>query len=237
MSKPFSIIIIELGDDATNRLDFWRGTLLRLSSDALPGISETSHLGQEIRGAAAVATMAEVERLLRKSLIEISAELNQAGVPNNDLTPGLRALALHSEFQSMSSSPSIGESHWAKRRAMTRVEDNTQIAKFPGPTTSSPQPPLDGKTITANHFRLIWETFDVGGDAVPKAAMEVSLAALVRMRNDVAHANDQIQEIFHEQVTGKSAADIAGHIVNIRSLLDHFCLSLSSYTSEKRYRK
>lgn len=235
MSKPFSINIIELGDDATSRLEFWRQTLLRLSSNALSGITEVDPLGQELRGAAAVATMAEIERLLREALVELSLDINRAGVPISALSPGLRALASDAQFQAMSMSPR-GEKHWDNRAVVTRLETNMQIAKFPTRFTSGPQPPLDGKTIRANHFQRIWAVLDLDEAAIPAADMETSLNAMSTMRNDVAHGNDPLSEIFHEQVLGKSAADIAQHILQLIRLVDHFCLSLSSYASERKYK-
>ncbi|WP_104112104.1 MAE_28990/MAE_18760 family HEPN-like nuclease [Arthrobacter sp. N199823] len=235
MSKPFSIIIIELGDDATRRLKFWRQTLLRLASNTLPGIAGADHFGKELRGAAAVATMAEIERLLREALVELSIDINHAGVPISDLSPGLRALASDAYFQAMSMS-SKGDKHWDNRAIVTRLETNMQIAKFPARTSSTPQPPLDGKTIRASHFQRIWTVLDLDESAIPEANMEIALTAMSTMRNDVAHGNDPISEIFHEQASGKSAASIAEHILQLTRLVDHFCLSLSSYASERKYR-
>lgn len=235
MSKPFSIIIIELGDDATNRLEFWRHTLLKLSSNALPGITGDNLLGQELRGAAAVAILAEVERLLREALIELSTDINAAGVPISGLRPGLRSLALESHFQTLTSS-SKGDKHWDNRAVVTQLETNMMIAKFPARTISSPQPPLDGKTIRSAHFRRIWAVLDLEGEAIPEIEMETSLNAMSTVRNDVAHGNIPISEIFHEQIPGKSAADIAEHIQNLIRLVDHFCLSLSSYTADRKYK-
>lgn len=235
MSKPFSIRIIELGDDATNRLNFWRQTLLRLSSDAMPGFTEVDPLGQELRGAAVVAAMAEIERLLREALVELSLDINHAGVPISALRPGLRALASDSHFQAMSMSPK-GDKHWDNRAIVTRMETNTQIAKFPTRSASSPQPPLDGKTIRSIHFQRIWTVLDLDEAAIPAVDMDTALSAMSSMRNDVAHGNDPLFEIFHEQALGKSAADIAQHILHLIRLVDHFCLSLSSYAYGRKYR-
>lgn len=235
MSKPFSIIIIELGDDATHRLTSWRQTLLKMASKALPGMSAYEPLEQEMRGAATVATMAEVERLLRESLVELSLDINRAGVPISALTPGLRALASDAHFNAISMSAK-GEQHWDNRAIVTRLETNTQIASFPRRTASGPQPPLDGKTIRAVHFKRIWAVLDLEGLAVPSAEMEASLNAMSTMRNDVAHGNAPLSEIFHEQVHGKSSEDIAQHILHIVRLIDHFCLSLSDYVTDRKFR-
>ncbi|MGV8883604.1 MAG: hypothetical protein ACOH19_15770 [Rhodoglobus sp.] len=235
MSKPFSIRIIELGDDATSRMEYWRQTLLKLSSSALFGILESEPLGEELRGAAVVASMAEIERLLREALVELSAEIDRAGVPLAALTPGLRALTSHSQFQAMSASAK-GEQHWENRAFVTRLDTNTAIARFLPRSAASPQPPLDGKTIRVTHFQRIWAILDLDETAIPVADMGTSLNAISTMRNDVAHANDPISEIFHQDVPGKSAADIANHIMQLTRLVDHFCLSLSSYASGRKYR-
>lgn len=235
MSKPFSIIIIELGDDATKRLEFWRHTLLKISSDAISGVSEGDTFGQELRGAAAVAALAEMERLLREALVELSIDINSASVPIRDLSPGLRPLAAESYFQALNTN-SKGDKHWDNRALVTQLEKNITIAKFPSRTISSPQPPLDGKTIRSAHFRRIWDVLGLEGEAIPKGEMETSLNALSTIRNDVAHGNIPISEIFHRQVTGKTADAMAHHIQNLILLVDHFCLSLSSYAVERRYK-
>ena len=235
MSKPLSLRVIELGDEATARLEIWRQNLLRLSAGGLHGVVETDPLGQELRGAAAVAALAEMERLLREFLVELSLELDRAAVPIRELTPGLRSLTAHAAFQSMTVS-SKGETHWENRALVTQLDQSTQIAQFPSRSGSrGPQPPLDGKTIRAGHFERIWALLDLAGDAVPLAAMGSSLNALSTLRNEVAHANDALSEVFHEQTLGKSAADLAEHLRQCVLLVDHFCLATSAYAAARGY--
>lgn len=235
MSKPLSIRIIELGDESTTRLEEWRQILLQLSTSSLPGIVEDGPLGRELRGAAAVATLAELERLLRESLVELSHEIGRAGVQIRDLVPGLRALVANPHFQAIMSS-SRGDPHWDNRALVTRLETNSEIAVLPSRLSGSPQPPLDGKTIRTAHIERIWLVLELEGDAIPTATMGVSLNAMSTLRNDVAHGNAPLSEIFHPQNFGKSAADLAEHIRQSVRLIDHVCLSVSSYASGRKYR-
>lgn len=234
MSKPLSLRIIELGDEATTRVDSWRQNLLQLASGALAGMTETEFLGRELRGAAVVATLAEVERLTRESLVLLSQEIDQASVMVRDLVPGLRGLAAHSQFQSLAQSVK-GDPHWESRAAVTTLDVSTEIARFPARTSSSPQPPLDGKTIRTAQMQRIWVVLGMEGDAMPSADAGASLNALASIRNDVAHGNAPISEIFHEQTKGRSATDLAEHLRHTVKILDHYCLHLASYGASRGY--
>ena len=48
--------------------------------------SEVSFLGRELRGAAVVATMAEIENLLREMLVLVAREVNASGTPVRDMS-------------------------------------------------------------------------------------------------------------------------------------------------------
>ncbi len=59
--------------------------------------------------------------------------------------------------------------------------------------------------------------------------------ALAEIRNDVAHGNAPLGEIFHPDNEGKSAKEIIVHLENIKYLLDHLCLTFSDFLSGRRY--
>src|SRR5699024_5895194 len=112
----------------------------------LAGISERRFLGREMRAAAVVATMAELEALLREMMVTVGAHINAANLPAKDLAPSLRTLIATSRFDSMRYS-SDHEAIWAHRLEVTRLDMSNERVVPSGRTRSSPQPPLDGRTI------------------------------------------------------------------------------------------
>lgn len=233
--KPLSVVAFELGDLAAQRIASWRQSMMLLAGDGMHGIRENDPLGQELRGAAVVAAMAELERLLRELLIVTSQEINQASVAVRDLKPALRALATQSHFQSIMQSPN-GDGHWQSRAFVTTLEYSTEIAQLPKRSSVTPQPPLDGRTIRPSHIQRIWTTLGLEGVAIPKPEIHVSLTALATMRNDVAHGNAPIGEVFHPDIPGKSPAEIQRHLQNIEHLIDHVCLTFHYYGLASSYR-
>ncbi len=234
--KPLSIVSLELGDSATTRLAFWRQTLTMLTTGSFSGIAESDRLGKELRAAAAVAVMAELERLLRELLIATCDEINRAAVMVCDLRPELRALATQNQFQSIMQSTK-GDEHWNGRAVVTTLESNTDIARLPTRAGSSPQPPLDGRTITPSHVQRLWQALGLAETPIPSPDLDVSLKALAVLRNDVAHANAPLDEVFHPDVPGKSAKDLESHLRNVERLIDHICLAFAEYGASAAYRR
>lgn len=234
--KPLSVVAIELGDAATGRLASWRQTLTMLGTNGLGSITETDALGRELRGAAAVAAMAELERLLRELLVATSDEINRASVMVSDLQPRLRALATQAHFQRIVQS-SRSDEHWEGRAFVTTLEASTEIARFPPRASPAPQPPLDGRTINSGHVQRLWMTLGLPDNPIPNADTGASLNALSVLRNDVAHCNTPLEEVFHPDVAGKSAADIERHLRNTERLIDHICLVFADYGASRSYRK
>lgn len=233
--KPLSIISIQLGDAAASRISAWRKSLLALASNGITGVAEADFLGCELRAAATVATLAELERLLRELLIATAEEVNSASVRVRDLIPALRGLASQAQFQVIAES-SKSDQHWEGRQLVTRLEFSEEIARLPLRSSSAPQPPLDGRTIRAAHLQRLWAVLGLPEEAIPRAPFEASLNALSTLRNDIAHGNAPIGELFHPDVPGKSARQIEAHLENIERLIDHVALAFHEYGKSRLYR-
>jgi hypothetical protein len=209
--------------------------LLRITDGSAPGIAEDDFLGKELRAAAVVATMAELERVVREILVGLTNEVAGAKVEVRNLVPGLRVLAAHSKFQSLMST-SDSDSHWTGRLAVSRLDLETEIARLPPRASNGPQPPLDGRTIRPSHLRRVWSLLEIRGDALPSASADASIAKLASIRNDVAHANAPIDELFHRDDTSRSAKSVARYIEDATLVLLHIGSEVSDYASGRHYR-
>ncbi|WP_396653357.1 MAE_28990/MAE_18760 family HEPN-like nuclease [Microbacterium esteraromaticum] len=233
--KPLSITSVQLGDAAASRISAWRQNLTALASDGIAGVSESDFLGCELRAAATVAALAELERMLRELLVATADEVNSASVKVRDLVPALRGLASQAQFQAIAES-SKSDQHWEGRQLVTRLELSEEIARLPVRSSSTPQPPLDGRTIRAAHLQRLWTVLGLPEQAIPRAPLEVSLNALSTLRNDIAHGNAPIGELFHPDVPGKSARQIEAHLENLERLIDHVALAFHEYGKSRLYR-
>lgn len=232
-NKPLSLEVLENAEEAADRLDHWRSNLLLLAAESLRDISESSFLGHELRAAAIVASMAEVEHLVREFLVSLSAEINASGTLIRNLKRTLRPLAVHSNFESLTTT-SKGDTAWEQRLLVTTLEDNDQIARFPPRSSKGPQPPLDGKTIRRSHMLRLWEILGLPGTPFPEADCSTSLEKLALLRNDIAHRNVSVREVFFQPDT--SARDVAKYLDDIVLMVLHLGTVWSSYASTRAYR-
>lgn len=222
---------LERAELAAERIDEWRSHLLKLSSNSIPDVAEKSFLGRELRGAATVAAMAELEALLREMLISIGTHVNAEGVPIARLVPSLRSLASNSKFESLLNGGDHDKA-WEHRLDITALEDSTVIARLPIRTHRSPQPPLDGRTIQPRHITLVWKVLGLP-NPVPAASVVASLKKLTQIRNDVAHRNIEIGQVFSE--AGRTAADIAKYLDDLVLLVLHIGSEWSGFLATQSY--
>lgn len=233
-STTLDVACIELADSAADRIDRWRTELLLLAAGSKSNISESSFLGRELRGAAVVATMAEVENLLREVLVLVAREVNASGTPVRDLVEPLRVLAAHSQFESISNTTKMDE-RWDKRYEVTRLHQEAAISSLPGKSTRGPQPPLDGKTIKPSHVQQVWKVLGLGGSPFPSIGASTALTKLASIRNDVAHRNVSISEVFLEP--GKTAVHLAGYLDEMILFSLHVGVEVEAYALARDWHK
>ena len=223
---------LERAEAAAKRIDEWRSHLLKLSSGSIPEITEQSFLGRELRAAAVVAGMAELEAILRDMLIGVGESVNNATIEMRDLVPTLRSLAAHGNFQSLTGSPDA-EKHWRGRLLVTQLDNSQDRAKLPTRVIKGPQPPLDGRTIQTRHISLVWEVLGLP-QPIPSPSTVASLKKLTQIRNDVAHRNVDICQVFSE--AGRSSLDLAKDLDDILLLILHIGTEWASYVDGATYR-
>ncbi|QIK62924.1 hypothetical protein G7068_06710 [Leucobacter viscericola] len=225
----------DLADSATERLSEWRSRLILLSAGSLPGISETSFLGRELKGASVIAGMAELEAILREMLISIGECINSSQVRLRDLKPSLRALVAHSDFESLLALRDRSKV-WPKRLGLTSLDEASEVAVFPERSFKSPQPPLDGKTIQTSHLALVWQVLGIENPIPePSAFVIASLKKLTQIRNDVAHRNISIEEVFRQ--ADRSANHLEQHLEHLVFLIIHISIEWASYLTDEKYLK
>ena len=218
-------------DLAAQRIDEWGSHLLRLAAGSITGIEETSFLGRELRAAAVVATMGEVESLLRDMLVAIGLHINSEGIRTSDLIPPLRSLSSHSSFESLVNARD-SERVWSRRLEVTQLESSSVIAVLPLEMTRGPQPPLDGRTIQSRHFSLVWSVLGIP-NPIPSASIVASLKKLTQIRNDVAHRNIEISQVFSE--AGRTATDLQKYLDDVVLLLLHVGVEWADYIRTRAY--
>lgn len=223
----------QLVDQCTSRLDQWRTNLAKLDRGSLKDISETSFLGKELRSAAIIAAMAELEHFLRELLVNLCDEITAASLPVNQLIPTLRPLAVYSAFESLSSSKDA-EKIWPQRLAVTALENSADVAKLPTRQIRGPQPPLDGKTITPAHIARVQAIFSLPLFSLPSAPESASLLKLSGLRNDLAHRNIPVADLFSSK--GVRCEDIDVHLDNIGTLIVRLGLAWIAYLEGGLYK-
>lgn len=219
-------------EQASERIEAWRSHLLQLSAGLMPNIDEASFLGREMRAAATIAAMAELEALLRDMLVDIAERVNAAALEVRELAPQLRALASHSSFESLNGTADR-DKIWVQRLELTQLDASRSIARLPPRQKRSPQPPLDGRTIQSRHISLVWNVLGLR-QAIPRASVVASLKKLTQIRNDVAHRNIDILQVFSE--AGRTALEIAGHLDDIVLLIIHIGTEWADYVDDERFR-
>lgn len=222
---------LERAESAAARTGEWRSHLLKLASGSVPEIEEVSFLGRELRAAATVAAMAELEALLREMLVSIGREVNVSQASIRELRPSLRPLATHSLFESLADSRN-SETAWSHKRTVTNLDQSYELAQLPSRMRKSPQPPLDGRTIQSRHLALVWNVLGLE-QPIPSASVVASLKKLTQIRNDVAHRNVDIAQVFSE--AGRSARDIAGYLDDVVLLCLHIGSEWSEYVANRAF--
>jgi len=231
-SKTFDVACLDLAEAAASRVDQWRISMLLLSAGSLPSVAEDSFLGRELRGAAVVATMAELEHLLRETLGLLADEVNASGTPVSELVDSLRVLAAHPHFESLSATTKMDE-RWDKRDVVTRLHVDSSISSLPPRTATRPQPPLDGRTIKPVHVRQVWKILGLPGSPFPSNRAATALTKLGAIRNDIAHRNVSISDVFLEP--GKTASHLADYLDQVVLFLVSFGVELEAYAQSRSW--
>jgi len=200
----------------------------RVSDESdLPGFVD-----RELRAAAAVGSIAELESLTKSAIQLTHNELNSCGLVLCDISPTVRQLAVHDTFESLRSLMDHGRL-WEKRYFATTLETCNQQVSLPITLQGAPQPPLDGRTLTPKHYHRLWQIYNLPKTPFPEVSWEGSLQKLALLRNDIAHGNLPISEIFAQP--GRSASDVRYYINDIGLFSINFTDCWESYLTNRGY--
>lgn len=210
--------ILARTQESIDRVSAWKAEMLRLVTPhrSRSTTARQEFISRELRAACIVAAMAELEGLIRDLLAHTGNHINALSIPLSQLKPSLLSMANHSEFASLADSPK-GPSAWKKRLALLESVNSTEIAHMPGEMNRGPQPPLDGKTIKIDHLKTVWDVLSINGSYLTTARLPPALKKLSSLRNDIAHRNVSLHEVFSSP--GCQPEDIADYMSEMELLL------------------
>lgn len=189
-------------------------------------------VSRELRAAAVVGSISELEALTRSAIQLTHNELNSCGLILCDISPSIRQLAVHNTFESLRGMADHSKL-WEKRRFATTLETCNQPVSLPIILRGSPQPPLDGRTLTPSHYYRLWQIYGLPDTPFPVVSWEGSLQKLALLRNDIAHGNLPVDEMFTQP--GRSAHDIRVYINDIGLFSINFADCWESYLINQGY--
>ncbi|MEU8814933.1 MAE_28990/MAE_18760 family HEPN-like nuclease [Actinoplanes sp. NPDC048796] len=193
--------------------------------------SSQALLLQEARAAAIVGIVAELESLTRTALTELHQHINDAGVPISTIAACLRQLAAHDEFESLRTLQDATKV-WEKRAFATSMDRQQRGANLPLPRRG-PLPPMDGRTPTPGLYSRIWAVYGLHREVFPVASWSASIQKLSGLRNDVAHGNLPIYQIFQQPAV--DVPDIERYIDDVEAFASHFVATITDYIDTKLY--
>lgn len=218
-------------DRLLNRVDQLQ-LLLAQNFDASNEGNLPGFVSRELRAAAVVGSIAELEALTRSAIQLTHKELNSYGLVLCDISPSIRQLAVHDTFESLRGVMDHGKL-WAKRSFATTLETCNQPVSLPIILRGAPQPPLDGRTLTPQHYHRLWQIYGLPGTPFPVVSWEGSLQKLALLRNDIAHGNLPVGEIFAQP--GRSAPDVRSYINDIGLFSINFTDCWEKYLVKRGY--
>lgn len=189
-------------------------------------------LSLEARGSAVVGCCAELEALTRLVLQRSHEEINGLQLEYRQTVACLRQLTAHSAFESLRSLQDHAKL-WERRAFTTTLDLSTERVKLPI-MQRSPQPPLDGRTLRPEHFYRMWGIYGLGDVPFPQVGWAASLQKLALMRNDVAHGNIPLAEVFKQ--AGTSGESIERYIDDVGYFAMHFTAQWIAFMQAERYR-
>lgn len=188
-------------------------------------------LSLEARGSAVVGCCAELEALTRVTLQRSHEEINALQLEHRQAESCLRQLAAHSAFESLRSLQDHSKL-WERRAFTTTLDSSIERVKLPI-VHKSAQLPLDGRTLHPEHFYRMWGIYGLGDAPFPQVTWATSLQKLALMRNDIAHGNIPIAEVFKQ--AGSSEGDVERYVDDVGYFAMHFTAQWATFMQDEKY--
>lgn len=188
-------------------------------------------LSKEIRASACVAASGELERYFREVLRFLYQSLVDESVSLKDVQPGLRVIGSTDYFQKIIDQD-LGIKNWELRHKIVSLHE-VQDRFVYKPSSKKPIQPLDGKTLKKEHISTIIQALNLNFQ--PSAKQLSSITAISSIRNDVAHVNSPIDEVFHLDNLEKSIDSVVEHLDNIIEFIIELSYDINEYYYLKKY--
>lgn len=206
--------------------------LARIRSDVTSAdtgiLSAHAPLYMAVKGLAYVRAAAVLEAYLKEALDAVLTELNTRQVAMSDLRLSLHSILSDGHFESLRVQGS--RKRWRTRTdVLVRVDD-------PTPVSFSLQGfALDGKTLRAEHFELIWHVFGLPGPYLPPVlgVYRLALEDLAERRNDVAHGHVLPSDVARMKTT----PEVFRMVEQVEKITEHTTLAVHDYLTQHLYRR
>lgn len=231
MPISYRSVVDAQGDLCLSRFDHLKTFLLHATNFSFYTRGRFHFMSLEVRANCIVAIMAELEALTRVFVNTANQQINEGKHPILDLKACLRPLAGHSSFESLVSLRKAGKV-WETRARVTNFEVNNDTACLPV-LPKSPVPPLDGRTLTFDHFKRIWQVYSISGEPDPTFTWVSTLNQLAEQRNDIAHANSPIEAVL--KTKGGDPKAIEDAISKMSGFVIHLLDKWGTYLDNREY--
>lgn len=190
-------------------------------------------VSRDVRAAATVFAMAELEALLKDAIEETHSNIEASAVDVGALRAGVRMLHMGTRF-SAASGPEGYDTTWLARLEVGRSHQCEELVALPRRDPQGSLAPIGNRTPRARTISLIWTIYELTGDPFPQLSWRSSLGELASLRNDVAHRRSTLRLVMAGP--DRTADSIAGHVRNVRYLGAHVVKALDDYCATQQYR-
>lgn len=174
---------------AGSRLDHVRQDLYFADVNILSGRRLTTW--HQVHGSAFVHIAACLEISVKEMLRALVDEINAVSLAHCDLRTSLFSLVGEPLFDSLAAS---SKPKMAKRVELMELTGSTSVCLLNNTVL-----PLDGRTLRAAHFDLIWFVFGLPFQPLPHQTHRLALASIADSRNDVAHGEMTAEQVARRQ--------------------------------------
>lgn len=188
-------------------------------------------VSRDVRAGAAVFAIAEFEALLKDSIEELHAHIEQSGRTLAALCDGVRMLHFDGRFSAAAGSRL--DAAWTARREVGSSHQASVPPALPRRDSRGFLQPVGSMTPNPTAVMRIWLVYGLPGTPFPEFSWRRALGELADIRNDVAHRRAHLTLAMSGQ--NRTADAIAEYILHLRDLGKHVSHSLDLYAGQEGY--
>lgn len=207
-------------------LDRVKAELVRADVEAVSGPAARERSAR-IVSSAYVWMAALLENFVNVTLQLAMEELNALFLQAGQCKVPILSVGAHRIFESAKSVTEY-EKRWERRLEILELVNSSDILYC-----DVGAEPLNGKTIRAKHFDIIWKVFALTPPALPELRMRLALENLANGRNEVAHGNE-LPEVFGRSKTVSDTIRLTETLEEIVLFVD---AKFQGYFANAEYRR